>query len=205
MRPGLRSRPRAKSNLRSCAYPRTSSGLARAPVGNERSRWQTAYVRSWRVAGALVRQGDSLLLVSNRRRNGSIDWSPPGGVLEPHEAVLDALSRETAEETGLVVHNWSDPHYRVTVYAPGLGWQLEVSSHEARRWTGELAIADPDGIVEEARFVDIDEASELLADAALWVQIPVLDWLTGRHEPHYVFDVHGDDRATVRVERRISS
>ena len=37
------------------------------------------------------------------RRNGSSDWTPPGGVIEvaDGESVLDGLTREVAEETGL--------------------------------------------------------------------------------------------------------
>ena len=47
------------------------------------------------VAGALIEGPDGLLLVQNQRRNGSLDWTPPGGVIEIHEGetVLDGLAR----------------------------------------------------------------------------------------------------------------
>ena len=39
-------------------------------------------MREWLVAGGLVESHDGLLLVQNRRRDGSLDWSPPGGVID---------------------------------------------------------------------------------------------------------------------------
>ena len=51
------------------------------------------------VAAAVVR--DDRVLVVRRRDNGH--WEPPGGVLEPDEAILDGLRREVHEETGLDV------------------------------------------------------------------------------------------------------
>ena len=41
------------------------------------------------------------MLATRRRDNGK--WEPPGGTLEPHEAVLDGLRREVHEETGIVI------------------------------------------------------------------------------------------------------
>ena len=35
-------------------------------------------MRDWLVAGAVIEGPDGVLLVQNRRRNGSTDWSPPG-------------------------------------------------------------------------------------------------------------------------------
>ena len=62
-----------------------------------------AEVRSWVVGGALIRHGDGLVMVANRRRDGSIDWTPPGGVIDAGEALLEGLAREVREETGLEV------------------------------------------------------------------------------------------------------
>ena len=59
-------------------------------------------VRRWTVGGALIESGGSLLLVRTRRRGGRHDWTPPGGVIDPGETLVDGLAREVAEETGLV-------------------------------------------------------------------------------------------------------
>ena len=48
-------------------------------------------MRDWLVGGALIESDDGLLLVRNRRRDGSHDWSTPGGVIEEGEDLLDGL------------------------------------------------------------------------------------------------------------------
>ena len=58
-------------------------------------------MRDWLVGGGLILGPRGLLLVRNRRRNGSWDWSPPGGVIDQGETVLVGLTREVAEETGV--------------------------------------------------------------------------------------------------------
>ena len=39
-------------------------------------------MRQWSVASGLLEADGRLLLVANRRRNGAVDWSPPGGVID---------------------------------------------------------------------------------------------------------------------------
>jgi 8-oxo-dGTP diphosphatase len=54
------------------------------------------------VGGIAVRDG--LLLLVRRGRPPSVGrWSVPGGRVEPDETETDAVAREVAEETGLVV------------------------------------------------------------------------------------------------------
>jgi 8-oxo-dGTP diphosphatase len=50
------------------------------------------------VSAVITNDAGQVLMVQ-RRDNGN--WEPPGGVLEPHESILDALRREVREETGL--------------------------------------------------------------------------------------------------------
>jgi ADP-ribose pyrophosphatase YjhB (NUDIX family) len=133
-------------------------------------------VRSWVVAAGLIEGPDGYLLVQNRRRNGSLDWSPPGGVIEvaDGETIRDGLSREVAEETGLVVTQWEGPVYEVEVIAHGLGWCLHVETYRAQSYSGDLRVDDPDGIVVDARFVALHDTIAHLEGAHQWVREPVM-------------------------------
>jgi ADP-ribose pyrophosphatase YjhB (NUDIX family) len=139
-------------------------------------------VREWLVAGGLVESPDGLLLVQNRRRDGSLDWSPPGGVIDVSggETVRCGLTREVGEETGLVVDRWAGPVYQVEAVAERLGWVLRVEVHLATSYSGELAVNDPDGIVVDARFVPWDAAVLHLDGSRRWVAEPLVAWLAER-------------------------
>ena len=158
-------------------------------------------MRRWMVGGALIRHADGLVLVGNRRRDSSLEWTPPGGVIDHGETLLEGLTREVFEETGLVVSKWSSRCYHVTVDAPDMGWQLTVEAWETDQVSGEICIADPDGIVEEVRYSNAIDALELLTASPMWVRLPVSAWLGGDLEPHYRFALRGKDRATAQIDR----
>lgn len=134
-------------------------------------------MRDWLVGGGIVASDAGLLLVRNRRRDGRVDWTPPGGVIDEGETLHDGLTREVAEETGLRVTRWEGPAYRVEAEAPDMAWRLTVEVHVAVSYEGDLRIEDPDGIVESARFVAHAECGVLLDDAPRWVREPVGDWI----------------------------
>lgn len=131
-------------------------------------------LRHWQVAGGVVADERGLLLVQNRRRNGDVDWSTPGGVIDPGETPVEGLTREVREETGIAVSAWSGPLYRVEVLAPDAGFFLRVEARRAVGFTGELVVDDPDGIVVSAEFVDAMTARDRLLDASPWVVEPLL-------------------------------
>jgi 8-oxo-dGTP diphosphatase len=158
-------------------------------------------MREWSVGGALIRHADGLVLVANRRRDGSLDWTPPGGVIDAGESVLNGLAREVQEETGLVVDGWAGQRYSVVVEAPGMGWKMSVAAWEVAAVSGEIAIADPDGIVEQVRHVSRDEGERLLSGSAAWLRIPIAGWLDGATDASYHFVVDGTDRATATARR----
>jgi ADP-ribose pyrophosphatase YjhB (NUDIX family) len=53
--------------------------------------------------GALIIDGDRILLVERGKEPLKGYWSLPGGVLEPGELLDQAVRREVLEETGLIV------------------------------------------------------------------------------------------------------
>ena len=58
---------------------------------------------SWRLTVAAVVERDGRFLVVEERPPGSAEvvWNQPAGHVDPGEAILDAVVRETLEETGL--------------------------------------------------------------------------------------------------------
>lgn len=131
-------------------------------------------LRHWQVAGGVLVDERGVLLVQNLRRNGKLDWSTPGGVVDPGETPIQGLTREVAEETGLAVSRWQGPVYRVEVMAPDAGFFLVVEAHRAADFTGAIAIDDPDGIVVGAEFVDLRQAGQRLDGGSPWVVEPLL-------------------------------
>jgi 8-oxo-dGTP diphosphatase len=131
-------------------------------------------LRHWTVAGGVITQGDTVLLVKNQRPSGGVEWSTPGGVIDPGETVLEGLSREVAEETGLTVSAWSGPLYRVEVTAPDVGFVLRVEAHLGLAVVGEILVDDPDGIVVDAHFVPRQDVGHWLGAAQPWVVEPLL-------------------------------
>ena len=160
-------------------------------------------VRDWEVAGGVVLRGDQLLLVRNRRRNDSVEWSTPGGVVDPGETMLEALGREVQEETGIQVHLWEGPLYEITVDFTDLGWRLRVETHRAVDWNGEIVLEDPDGIVEHADFYYPDECEDRLVQSPRWVREPLMEWC--RNRPHqkltYRYQVTGTEIDGLAVTR----
>ena len=55
------------------------------------------------AAGGIVLKDDAILLVRYSRTDGSSYLVGPGGALESHENAVEAVIRETMEETGITV------------------------------------------------------------------------------------------------------
>lgn len=155
-------------------------------------------LRHWFVAGGVLRRDDRILLVENQRRNGTTDWSTPGGVVEPGEDTVDGLTREVVEETGLTVASWRGPLYRVVVFAPDLGFRLHVEAHEALRFDGELAIDDPDGIVIGTEWTDLEAVEARLDRQSPWVTEPLLAHLHDGVDDGRTFGYRVDGRDQAR-------
>lgn len=162
-------------------------------------------MKNWVVASGIVERDGHVLLVQNRRRDGRLDWSPPGGVIEiaDGESVVDGLTREVEEETGLRVTAWEGPVYEVEAAAPDMGWHLRVEVHRAVEFEGDLGADDPDEIVIDARFCPVDALDDELATMWLPTHEPLVAWLVERWTDARMFRYHieGADRATMNITR----
>jgi 8-oxo-dGTP diphosphatase len=109
-----------------------------------------------------------ILLV--RQRDGSV-WSTPGGAIEPDETPVDAVVRETWEETGLVVEPsaligvFGGPGF-VVRYANGDETQYVMSVFECIVVSGELKHSSDEVI--DCRFVNETEFDAL--DVSPWTR-----------------------------------
>lgn len=162
-------------------------------------------VQQWMVASGIVEGPEGLLLVQNRRRDGTSDWSPPGGVVElgEGESVVEGLTREVAEETGLRVDAWEGPLYRVEAVAPEMGWHLRVEVFRALAYEGTITIDDPDGIVIDAGFLALDACRVHLATTWPPTHEPLLSWLDERwsDQRHYRYSIEGATRSAMIITR----
>ncbi len=87
--------------------------------------------------------GDDGAILLVRQRDGNT-WSTPGGAVEPDEDPVDAVVRETWEETGLLVKPvaligvFGGPHF-VVRYANGDETQYVMTVFECLRVSGSLS------------------------------------------------------------------
>jgi ADP-ribose pyrophosphatase YjhB (NUDIX family) len=137
-----------------------------------------------RYAGVLAFHGRRVVLVREEYPTwGGEFWNLPSGRVEDDESPAEGAARELAEETGLVVAPADLLLVSTTVTAHG--------DRESRAWNHvvevaatELCVADPDGIVREARWFDVADAVEVLAILPYRpLAEPAVAYLTGRAEP----------------------
>lgn len=138
-----------------------------------RSVCDTERVQAFNVASGIIIDNDQIVFVQNRRRNGSLDWSTPGGVVDPGEQVLEALQREVVEETALTAQGWSPLLYSVEVNFVERELSLRAEVFVATGYDGTLHIDDPDNVVVDGRWVDHPQALTLLDHSPQWVAQPL--------------------------------
>lgn len=157
------------------------------------------------TVSAVIRRDGAVLLV---RQQGPEDheaaWYLPGGVVEPGEDLKSALQREVREETGLAITDAIGIAWVCAItwrtldeFGEGFSFVFEVDDSG-----GEPVAADPDGIVQEAAFVELAEALKLL-QAVPWPRMrdPAIAYLEGRVGRGAVFsyELGTDGAPDVRV------
>ena len=106
--------------------------------------------------------------------------STPGGVIDEGETVVQGLTRDVQEETGLAVASWVWSIYTISAEAPEMDWTLRVEVHQATGFSGDIQIEDPDGIVREVQWFTRDLLPSLLEGQQLWLREPLLSYLDER-------------------------
>jgi len=120
-----------------------------------------------------------VLLVERGKPPGVGQWSVPGGKLELHETLAQAVAREVREETGLVVEVGT---LACVVEPFGDDYHFVILDYFARVIGGELAAASDARAV---RFVDPAELATLplsdgLADVLARARATQPPWSTSR-------------------------
>ncbi len=118
------------------------------------------------VAAVIFDDAGRVLLVRRGRPPGEGLWTVPGGKLEPHEQLADAVVREVREETGLQVR--CGPLVEV-VERMGEGWHFVILDYLATVLGGALVAGDD---VTDARWVTAAELAALPLTDGL---VPVVD------------------------------
>ena len=146
------------------------------------------------IATAIVRSGDELLMVLQAGPGEEPFWSVPGGRVEPGEFAHEAVIREVKEETGITVLDPGLVAFVAQVDDRCEGWFATVWTFDVPAWEGEIAVADPDGLVHEAAWVPLAEACRRL-DLISWQPLTAR-YLRGDLErrPLWLRRVHPDGR-----------
>ena len=154
------------------------------------------------TVAALIPRGAGILMVAERGpADADATWMLPGGRVEPGESLEAALEREIREETGLRMAG-----------TPVLAFSVEIAAEMddlvgawravtyACRAEGEVAPADPDGLILSAEWVPIEDAFARLEAVEWYDSGPLRAFLAGEVAAGSAFRyrISGRRGATVR-------
>lgn len=127
------------------------------------------------IVGAFIFSADNKLLLGKSIKGGVYPdaWIVPGGGVEPDESKIDAIRRETLEETGLDITN---AHIEV------IDGALTGQSEKTLRDTGETVIVDMKFYNYKVTLSETSDSIQLLHEddfiQARWFGIDELESLT---------------------------
>ena len=102
---------------------------------------------------AAIRRADRVLMVNAYPGQRSDLWCLPGGGADPHASLPDNLTREVFEETGLLIRVGA-PFLVNEFHDPGGAFhQVEIVFRADLVGPDTLTLADPEGVVNRARWV----------------------------------------------------
>ena len=123
--------------------------------------------------GAVVLDGEDLLLIERGRPPRQGQWAVPGGKVRWRETLEAAVAREVLEETGLVVEVGDLIWTGETI---GPDWHFVLMDFEARVIGGTLIAGDDAARV---AWVPVDEAHDLPLTSSMF---GLLEILKGRRD-----------------------
>jgi ADP-ribose pyrophosphatase YjhB (NUDIX family) len=155
-------------------------------------------MRIIKIASALITDGDWMLLVRQKLPNAKrsamqagayLDdyfWGFAGGKVEPHETWEQAVTREVAEETGLIIPTITPPVLTCAYGDEDKVWGCHVMGfHLMHPYTDHIQHNDPDGEVTHVEWFRYTKALSLIAKIP-WrcMSEPMLHYLEHRQPKH---------------------
>ncbi|MBX3002186.1 MAG: DUF4269 domain-containing protein [Caldilineaceae bacterium] len=146
------------------------------------------------VVASLLRRDQEILLIRQQgRADAAPYWSIPGGVVDADEAATTALVREVWEESGLIADSVGPLAYATWIEQTPTQ-RTTALIYEIRAWTGEITLADPDGLVVDAAFFPLDWAIAHVRNLPYRpMREPLLAYLKGEATAGSVWFYHGEE------------
>ena len=133
--------------------------------------------RYWPAVGAIVtRNNAEILLVGNDYGRDELVWNLPGGAVDPGEDLIQAVSRELFEETGLTALEIGPLAWIVQAVLADMRPFIIGFSFEVTAWQGQVSVENEvdHGDVQQAKFVPFDDAVECMIEGN---RTALRDWL----------------------------